>query len=343
MRLGLLAAARITGPAVVEPASVVDGVELAAVAARTLERAEAAARDWGVDRAYGSYEALIDDPDVDAVYVATPAALHRRWTLAALAAGKHVLCEKPLAANADEAREVVTAAAAADRIVMEAFHWRYHPVAVQVRALIDAGQVGDIGQVSAGFVLPEGHIPRTDIRWDLALGGGALMDLGCYPVQWARFIAGSNGEPDTEPQVVDATAECPVAGIDARLTARLAWPHRPGLGAAVECSMVGRPNQPDAVDVYLEVRGSEGVLRVANPLAPQFGTTITCTTAAGVTEIPADGLGTTTYLHQLVAFRDAVATHQPPPTGGADSVATMAVVDACYRAAGLDPRPTLTV
>lgn len=328
MRLGLLAAARITGPAVVEPAAVVDGVELRAVAARATERARDRAAEWGVPVVHDSYEALVGDPDIDAVYVATPAALHRRWTLAAIAAGKDVLCEKPLAANAVEAREMITAAEAADRILMEGFHWRYHPLVDRLRQLLDDGGLGPIRHVHGAFCLPDGHVAPGDIRWDLELGGGALMDLGCYPLQWVRWVTGA------EPRVVSAAATCPVPDVDGRLTAELAWDDGPT--GSIECSMVA-----DRYDAHLEVVGEHATLHVTNPLAPQRGAKVELRQGGEVTDVPVPAADTTTYQHQLVEFRDAVASRVPPFTSGPDSVATMELIDACYRAAGLRPRPSL--
>ncbi len=335
LRLGLVAAARITGPAIVDPVlgtgrdegHQVDGVELVAVAARDLRRAQIAADEWGIAEAYGSYEELIDRADVDAVYIATPAALHRAPTLRALAAGRHVLCEKPLAANAADARTMVEAAVAADRLLMEAFHWRYHPLVGQMAEVLASGRLGAIERIEACFDLPEGAIPRGDIRWDLPLGGGALMDLGCYPAQWVRFVAGA------EPAVTSATADCPVPGIDGRLAAELAWPS--GATGSIHCSMIEPEGRPD---IRLDVRGSAGRMLVSNPLAPQSGSTLVVEDAAGREEIPVER--TTTYGHQLRAFLDAVRTGVAPPTSGSDSIATMELIDACYRAAGLDPRPT---
>jgi predicted dehydrogenase len=336
LRLGLVAAARITGPAIVDPVlgtgldegHAVAGVELVAVAARDAQRARIAADEWGVPEVYATYEDLIDRAEVDAVYVATPAALHRAPTLRALAAGRHVLCEKPLAANAEEARVMVEAAAAADRLLMEAFHWRYHPLVDQLAAILASGRLGTIERIDAAFDLPEGAIPRTDIRWDLPLGGGALMDLGCYPAQWARFVAGA------EPTVVSATADCPVPGIDARLSAELSWPS--GATGSIHCSMM---EPGDRRDIRLEVHGSAGHLLVVNPLAPQHGARLVLDDGSGSEEIAVER--TTTYGHQLRAFVEAVRTGTPPPTSGEDSIATMTLIDACYRAAGLDPRPTL--
>lgn len=328
MRLGLLAAARITGPAAVEPAAVVDGVELIAVAARSPERARERAAEWGVPVVHDTYEDLVRDPGIDAVYVATPAALHRRWTLAALAAGKDVLCEKPLAANAVEAREMVTTATAANRILMEAFHWRYHPLVGRLRELLDDGTLGPIRHVHGSFCLPDGHVAPGDIRWDLELGGGALMDLGCYPLQWVRWVTGG------EPRVVSAAATCPVPEVDGRFTAELAWDDGPT--GSIECSMLA-----ERFDAHLEVVGEHATLRVDNPLAPQHGARVELRRGDDVAEIPVPGADTTTYQHQLAAFRDAVAARVAPLTSGSDPVATMELIDACYRAAGLRPRPSL--
>ncbi len=329
MRLGLLSAARITGPAVVEPARIVDGVELSAVAARDPERARAAAAEWGIPHVCDTYEELVASEHVDAVYVATPAALHLRWALAALAAGKHVLCEKPLTANATEARTLVAAADAAGLVMMEAFHWRYHPIVGQIAEAVS--RIGTVEHVEAAFDLPDGQIPRTDIRWDLAIGGGALMDLGCYPLQWVRYVAQLQ-HPGIEPTVVAAEAVCPVEQIDGSLRADLRWPDGPT--ATISCSMIADHRQVD-----LHVRGTDGTVAVVNPLAPQAGASITIATAAGTELVPVSD--STTYSHQLAAFRDAVEHGTPVPTGGTDSIATMALIDACYEAAGLMPRPSI--
>jgi predicted dehydrogenase len=192
VRLGVLAASRIADMAVIEPVAIVDGVELAAVAARDLERAEAAAGRWRCARAFGSYRELVECDGVDAVYIATPASLHRTWAIAAIEAGKHVLCEKPFAANAADAQRIADAANASDVVVMEAYHWRYHPYVAQMREVLDSGELGSIARVEATFDIQRGEIPRDDIRWDLSIGGGSTMDLGCYSIQWVRWAVGAD-------------------------------------------------------------------------------------------------------------------------------------------------------
>lgn len=328
IRLGLLAASRIAQQAVINPARDVDGIDVVAVAAREQARALEWAERWSLPLAYGSYRELIDSDDVDAIYIATPASMHREWAIAAIAAGKHVLCEKPFAANADDARLIADAANASDVVVMEGFHWRYHPMTAQIRQVIDSGVLGRIDRIEARFDIQEGIIPRSDIRWDLPLGGGALMDLGCYPVQWVRFAAGA------DPDVVSATADCPVDEIDGRLEAELRWPS--GVTGSIHTSMIA----PDGgVVTNLIVRGELGTMTAINPLAPQNGAGIVVETADQRSEL--EVATSASYYHQLVAFRDAIADGTPFPTTADDGVRNMEVIDACYRAAGLQPRPSL--
>ncbi len=331
VRLGLLAASRIARQAIIEPVPLVDGVEISAVAARDLARARAAADGWGIEHAYGSYDELIRSDDVDAIYVGTPASFHREWAIKAIEAGKHVLCEKPLAANADDARLIADAARSGDVVVMEAFHWRYHPYADQIRAVLDSGILGRPDRIEAVFDIPDGAIGRDDIRWDLSIGGGATMDLGCYPIQWVRFAG--NGEPE----VVSAEAECPVEGVDGSLTAELRWAS--GVTGSIGSSMIA---DAKSVVVHLKVTGERGTMTATNPLAPQNGdAVITVETGDGVETHEADP--STTYFHQLVAFRDAIVHGADFPTTADDGVANMEIVDACYRAANLTPRPAARV
>jgi predicted dehydrogenase len=327
IRLGLVAASRIAQKAVVDPVADVDGVELAAVAARELGRAREAADRWGAPLAFGSYDELIASDEVDAVYIATPASLHREPAVAAIAAGKHVLCEKPFAANADDARLIADAAESGDVVVMEAFHWRYHPYADQIRRTIDSGALGRIDRIEAVFDVADGRIPRDDIRWDRSIGGGATMDLGCYPIQWARFAA------QADPDVVSATAVCPVDGVDGSLGAELSWPS--GVTGHVHSSMIAEGDGA----IWLKVIGASGTMTATNPLAPQNGgAVLTVETDAGTTTEDVDT--SSTYFHQLVAFREAIERGSPFPTTAADGVRNMEIVDACYRAAGLSPRPS---
>ncbi len=332
VRIGLLAASRIAEQAVIEPAPLVEGVALTAVGARQLDRARQAAERWGIAHAYGSYTELVQSPEIDAVYIATPASLHREWAVAAIEAGKHVLCEKPFAANAGDAQLIADAAAASDVVVMEAFHWRYHPYAAQIRSVIDSGVLGAVVRAEAAFDIPDGEIGRDDIRWDLAIGGGSTMDLGCYPIQWVRMAVGATDAGT--PEVVSAVAVCPVDGIDGSLRAELRWPS--GVTGMVQSSMI---LDGDETQWWLKVIGERGSMIATNPLAPQAGgAVIVIDTPDGIRTITAES--STTYYHQLVAFRDAVETGASFPTTAADGVRMMQIIDDCYRAAGLAPRPS---
>jgi predicted dehydrogenase len=326
LRLGVLGAARIAPAAVIEPALRSSRVRVVAVAARDAVRAQRFALEHGALRVEPGYDALVDSPDVDAVYIALPAALHAHWTVRALHAGKHVLCEKPFASNAREAEQMVAAAIAADRVLLEAFHYRFHPLADRIRAIVTSGEIGRVVAIDGLFTVA---IRPGDIRHDLALGGGGLMDLGCYPVHWARLVAG------TEPTVASAEAILGAPGIDMSMTAELAFTDRDGgagASARIHCSMAPGVERR----ATLHVRGDRGELMVENPLAPHTGHRLDIHGPDGPrTENVA---GRTTYDHQLEAFAAAVLDGGPRITGGADSIANMRVIDAIYRAAGMSPR-----
>ena len=328
IRVGLLAASRIAKAAVVDPARSVPGVTVAAVAARDRRRAAEAAETWSIPQVFDSYAEMLDAPDIDAVYIATPASLHREWTIAAIDAGKHVLCEKPLAANAHDAARIAEAAARSDVVVMEAFHWRYHPLVAQVQSLLDAGVLGTVERIDARFEVEASAIPLTDIRWDLLIGGGAMMDIGCYPASWVRWAI------DGEPTVVSAEAICPVPDIDGSMRAELSWPS--GVTGTLFGSMTA---DVPGYTASMEIVGTDATLHVDNPIAPQDGASLQIRKDGNVIDIPV--LPGSTYEFQLTAFRDAIAFDAPFSTTTVDGVATMALIDACYVAAGLDIRPTL--
>ena len=325
IRLGILGAARIAPRAVIAPARGSARVRVVAVAARDPARARRFAEEHGVDRALPGYDALLASPDVDAVYVALPAALHSEWTRRALQAGKHVLCEKPFAANAGEAEGMVAAAAAADRVLLEALHYRFHPLADRLRAIVTSGEIGAVLEIEGAF---NAAIAPGDIRHDLALGGGALMDLGYYPVHWARLVTGEEPRVVTAEAVEDAERE---PGVDQSMTAELVFGG--GARARILCSMA-----PDAERLnWLRVRGDRGEVAVDNLLAPHSGHRLEIRTTGSRprTEQVAGG---TTYEYQLAAFAAAVLDGGPRLTGGADAIATMRALDAIYRAAGMSPR-----
>ena len=198
----------------IEPAKEVDGVEVTAVAARDPQRARAYAAEHGIPMVFDSYEALLASNEIDAVYNPLPNSHHARWTIAALEAGKPVLLEKPFTANAEEARRVAVVAERTGLVVMEAFHWRFHPQAERAVELVSEGAVGEVTHVEAAMVFPSMHGP-DDIRYRYDLAGGALMDTGSYALSNLRAF----GELD----VVQAEAEEMAPDVDRRTTAELRY------------------------------------------------------------------------------------------------------------------------
>ena len=229
------------------------------MAARQLARAVDYAAKHRIPRVVDRYEAVVSDPSVDAVYIPLPNSLHAAWTLAALEAGKHVLCEKPFTANAAEAERVAAAADRAARkdglVVMEAFHYRYHPLAHRMRQIVESGELGEVRHVEAWLCAP---IPnKSDIRYRADLAGGAMMDMGSYVVHWARLLGGE------EPSVVSAKAKLHDPEIDRAMDADLLFPS--GHTGTVHCSMWSR----SVLHLAARVTGDRGELRVVNPIAPQ--------------------------------------------------------------------------
>jgi predicted dehydrogenase len=322
LRIGVLGAARIAPAALIRPARHVHGVKVVAVAARDPERARAFAGKHHIDRTLGTYAELVTDPDIDAVYNPLPNGLHGRWTRAAIAAGKHVLCEKPFTADADEARAVARDAAGTGLVVMEAFHYRYHPLSARLEQIVGGGELGKVGRIDIQFSAPLAK--RGDIRYRLDLAGGAQMDMGCYTVSLLRLLAGR------EPTVVRARAKLSSPGVDRAMRADYELPG--GGTARTRCSMFSS----SLLRMHAVVTGENGELRVFNPFAPQFVHRLTVRTN-GVRRVEHVSREPT-YNFQLRAFADAVNGGPPVLTPPEDAIKNMAIIDDIYRAAGLEPR-----
>jgi len=189
-----------------------DDVRILAVASRDRGRAESYAREWGIERAHGSYDSLLADPDVEVVYISLPNSFHIEWTVKALEAGKHVLCEKPLSRRSREVRDAFDIAARADRLLMEGFMYRHHPQTRRLAELIAQGAVGRVRMVRSAFSFVADD--PGDVRLTSALQGGALMDVGCYCVSAARMVAG-------EPHRVAAEQAIGGDGVDVAFAATM--------------------------------------------------------------------------------------------------------------------------
>jgi predicted dehydrogenase len=327
LRVGILGAARIADLAIVKPARLT-GVRLVAVAARDRSRAEAFAEKNGVERALNTYQDVIDDPEVEAIYNPLANSLHPVWNVAALRAGKHVLTEKPSAGTAEQARSVRAVVEGTGLTFMEGFHYYYHPLIGRLKEILAGGEIGEVVDIESSLAMPAPA--DDDLRWQFDLAGGALMDLGCYALHSQRMLAEFGGG---EPTVVNAKASERKGhpGVDEWLTAELVYPS--GLTGTASCDMTA-----DSVDMHLRVVGTHGEALIPDFVNVHVDDRLLVTTNNGSrTEHPGHR---SSYSYQLEAFIRAVRGGPAPVTDAADAVATMALIDTCYQAASLPLRPT---
>jgi D-xylose 1-dehydrogenase (NADP+, D-xylono-1,5-lactone-forming) len=298
MRLGILSTARIA-ELIVRGARSADGVELVAVGSRDRARAEAFAAEYGIPRVHASYEELLADPEVDAIYNPLPNALHVPWSVRALEAGKHVLCEKPMARDPARVEEAFDAAERAGRLLMEAFMWRFHPATDQLTRLVSEGAVGRLRVVRASFGFD--IVGRDEnVRWSRELEGGALMDVGCYCVSAMRLLCG-------EPERVSGEAVEGASGVDARFAGVLRFAD--DVLGIFDCGM-------DVTPLYgIEVVGDRGLLRSSDPW---------------------HGNAPSLVLHRADAeperFAAAARDGSEPPLGRADALGQARTIAALYQA-----------
>jgi len=316
-RIGLLGASRIAPTAVLAPVKSVPGFTVTAIAARDPARARTFADQHGVPAVAQDYATLVAREDVDVVYNALPPVAHAPWTIAALEAGKAVLCEKPFAGDAAEARAMVDAAAVRGLVLIEAFHYRFHTVIRRALEMLGRDEIGAPRRAFAEFYAP---IPRNpgELRWSAEQHGGAIMDIGCYPLHALRTLLGG------EPAVKDATIQWE-GGVDAETRADLAFPG--GVEATIACSMTSE--RPAGA---LTIEGEAGTLEIVNFMAPQYGCRFTTTIGGEKVSHPTDG--PTTYEAQLAHLHQVLTGAAVPLTGGADAIANMAAIDAINRAGG---------
>jgi predicted dehydrogenase len=322
VRIGILGASSYAPTTLINPARENDEVVVAAVGARDVPSAKAFAAEHGIARAHGSYEALLEDPELDAIYVLLPTSMHGRWTKAALAAGKHVLCEKPFTANAAEAREIAELAAKSDRVVMEAIQFRYHPLTLRVEQIIASGELGKLELVDIALCV---LIPNFSGNcYNYTFAGGALMDAGSYVINMARTFGGST------PKVVSAQAKLRDPRVDRAMTAELRYAS--GHAGRIRCALWSS----DLFRARAKVVGDRGELRVLSPAAPHLFPRLSIRSAGGKRVERFSRRAT--YAYQLDAFAAAVLRGEPVKTTPEDAVENMTVIDGIYRAAGLPVR-----
>lgn len=323
LRIGTLGAARITPNALIHPARAIGGVAITAVAARDRKRAEQFADAHSINTVHLDYASVIADPNLDLIYNPLPIDQHAAWTIAALEAGKSVLCEKPFAMNAVEVRAMLAAAQTSGKRLIEAFHYRYHPAFETCLRWVQEGQIGKLQSLQAIFnvtIRDDGK----EIRHRPENGGGAMMDLGCYPVSWVLSLV------NAAPINIAAEATLTRSGVDERLSGVLQF--EDGVSATVSADM-GPGVQTRAA---LTVSGSEGEIVFINPLAPHMGASLVLK-RKGRAEQHARISPITTYTHQLAAVVHALNTDAGPlPTESSDVlIRQQETLDALYAAAGL--------
>ena len=284
--------------------------ELVAVASRDRARAVAYAHEWSIPRAIAGYQALLDDRSIEAVYIPLPNTDHVPWTLAAIAAGKHVLCEKPLALDPADVDRIAAAASAARLIVEEGFMYRHEPLTARVMSLLNDGAIGKVRAVVSGFTFALG--PGASIRLDPGLGGGALWDVGSYPVTYAQLIAGH------EPKMVFGSAHRHPSGVDEEFMGMLRFDPG-GMTANIYAGFRA------AYRTWLEVLGSDGALTVPNPFRPGPLETLELERDGQVERIAVPG-SAEIFVQEIEDFEASVLDGAPPVVSLAESRQTAATL-----------------
>jgi len=321
LRWGVLSTAKIGIEKVIPATAAAARCEVVAIASRDLDRAQAAAPELDIARAFGSYEDLLADPDVDAVYIPLPNHLHAEWTIAAARAGKHVLCEKPLATNVADAERMIVACEAEGVVLMEAFMYRLHPTWEMVGEMVGSGRIGELRAVQSWFSYFNDD--PNDIRNKVDAAGGALYDIGCYSVNLSRMLFGA--EPV---RIQGSVTRDPVMGIDTLTSGILGF--RDGV-ATFTCSIRAEPDQ--RVHLY----GTKGRISFEIPfnIPPDLPMRVFVSAGGDPPVRPATEVltfdPTDEYAIQAERFAEAVLDHQPVPIPPSDAVGNLRVIEELFR------------
>ena len=318
IRWGILGAANIARKRFIPGVARTTNGVVTALASRDGARARAVTAELSIPTAYDSYDALLADPQIDAIYNPLPNTLHAEWTLKAAAAGKAILCEKPLAIGSAQARTMIAGARAAGVLLMEAFMYRFHPQHARVRELIDAGAIGDVRVVRSHFTFLLEPFDPANVRLQRDLAGGALMDVGCYCVNAARMLFGE------EPQWASAQADmCAEFGVEVALSGTLGFSDR--RMATFDCGF-----RASGQGAYT-VAGTLGQIDVPNAFVPSAPTVVRITTG-GLTRdetIPA----VDQYALEAQEFADALLAPRPLRIPADDALGTLRAIEALHQSA----------
>jgi len=311
---GLLSTARINR-ALIPPLRASKRNHLLAVASRAQGPAEKYAREWKIPRAHGSYEALLADPEIDVIYNSLPNHLHAEWTIKAVEAGKHVLCEKPLALNGDEVDAMQSAARKHGRVITEAFMYRHHPQTLKVQEMVRSGSLGTLKLIRGSFSFVLSH--EGDVRLDPAMGGGSIWDVGCYPISYARSVVGENPLEVFGWQVTGPT------GIDETFIGQMRFANE--VHAQFDCSFV------IPFHSFMEIVGSEGALNIPRPFKPETDEKVYLIRGDKTETIKIKGQEL--YIGEVEDMADAILLGREPRISLDDSRANVAVISALLESA----------
>jgi D-xylose 1-dehydrogenase (NADP+, D-xylono-1,5-lactone-forming) len=314
LRWGFLSTARINR-ALYGPLRASKRNRLLAVASRSQEKADAYAREKKIPHAYGSYEALLADPEIDVIYNPLPNHLHAEWTIKAVEAGKHVLCEKPLALSLAEVDAMSAAAQKHGRVVAEAFMYRSHAQTFKVREIVQSGRLGKIKLVRGSFTFLMTN--PDDIRWKPEMGGGGLWDVGCYPLSYMRTVLAAEPLEVFGGQIIGPT------GVDESFVAQMHFPN--DVFAQFDCS-IQTPHH-----VFMEIVGDEGTLIIPHPFNPGMSETLFLTRGKKTEKITVKGADT--YVGEVENMADAILLGKPQTVSLADSRANVAAILALFESA----------
>ena len=296
-----------------------DDVEVVAVGSRDLSRAQEYARTWGIERAYGTYDELLADPDIEAVYIPLPNTMHSEWSIRALEAGKHVLCEKPFSRHVADVERAFDAAEATGLHLSEAFMYRHHPQTARLAELVASGAIGELRVIRSAFSYSLYDADNIRLRTDVE--GGALMDVGCYCVSGARLLGG-------EPESVVGAAHIGSSGTDWVFTGLLRFPG--DVAALFDCG-TSLPNRDE-----LEAIGTEGSLFLDDPWHCQEPV-IELRRGDTVERIEVEAANP--YRLELEDLNAAIRGERPPLLGRADALGQVRTIDALFRSAADEPEP----
>ncbi|CAF0732715.1 unnamed protein product [Adineta ricciae] len=355
LKIGILGAANICNMALLNPASKLSNVLIYGIAARDRQKAEAFARKHYIPKVYDNYDQLLADPDITAIYNPLPNGLHYEWTMKALRSGKHVLCEKPMTNNAEEAREMVDEAKKQNRLLIEAFHYRYHPFCRETvkNTISNRDENGPIRSITGVFTVPEKFLQNNDIRFQYPLGGGAQMDLGCYLVSMCRYIVNTHNnrteqnEGEFEVQKAEALRVSPTnPQIDRGMRSEFQLD-------GIQCNIYNEfTNNWSFMKQQLIIECEKVTITIAYLIAPVFYhyLTIRQRDNGQTRTIKNYGDNQSTYYYQLKAFAEAIRCFQNDAsldrayeivyTTGTSAIRNMEIIDEIYRKAGLLVRGT---